>query len=81
MSGVTTPPPRDRHEFTAAETAELLSALDERLRARGVAASIFVVGGAAIAANRTRRDRLTQDVDALTQDTVPRRSHGSAACP
>ena len=39
-----------RHEFTAAETADLLDELDVRLRRRGVAASIFVVGGAAIAA-------------------------------
>ena len=59
-----------RHEFTAEETTELLGELDARLRARGVAASIFVVGGAAIAANHTRRDRVTQDVDALTRDTV-----------
>lgn len=59
-----------RHEFTAEETAELLGELDARLRARGVAASIFVVGGAAIAANHTRRDRVTEDVDALTRDSV-----------
>jgi hypothetical protein len=61
---------RRRHEFTAEETEELLGELDARLRARGVAASIFVVGGAAIAANHTRRERLTEDVDALTRDTV-----------
>jgi hypothetical protein len=59
-----------RHEFTAAETADLLDELDVRLRRRGVAASIFVVGGAAIAANQTRRDRVTEDVDALTRDTA-----------
>jgi hypothetical protein len=58
-----------RHEFTAAETADLLDELDVRLRRRGVAASIFVVGGAAIAA-KTRRDRATEDVDALTRDTA-----------
>jgi hypothetical protein len=65
---------RRRHEFTAEETAEetaeLLDELDARLRHRDVAASIFVVGGAAIAANHTRRDRITEDVDALTRDTV-----------
>lgn len=61
-----TPP---RHEFTAEEVAELLGALDARLRARGTAASIFVVGGAAIAANHTRRERVTEDVDALTRDS------------
>ena len=59
-----------RHEFTAEETADLLDELDARLRRRGVAASIFVVGGAAIAANHTRRDRVTEDVDALTRDTA-----------
>lgn len=59
-----------RHEFTSEETAELLGELDARLRARGIAASIFVVGGAAMAANHTRRDRLTEDVDALTRDNV-----------
>ena len=61
---------RRRHEFTAEETAELLDELDARLRERGVAASIFIVGGAAIAANHTRRERVTEDVDALTRDTV-----------
>jgi hypothetical protein len=59
-----------RHEFTAEEAAALLDELDARLRRRGVAASIFVVGGAAIAANHTRRDRVTADIDALTSDTV-----------
>jgi hypothetical protein len=59
-----------RHEFTAEEAAALLDELDARLRQRGIAASIFVVGGAAIAANHTRRDRLTEDIDALTSDTV-----------
>jgi len=58
-----------RHEFTAAETADLLDELDVRLRRRGVAASIFVVGGAAIAA-KTRRDRVTEDVDAVTRGTA-----------
>lgn len=61
---------RRRHEFTAEETNQLLAELDARLRQRGVAASIFVVGGAAIAANQTLRDRITEDVDALTRDTV-----------
>lgn len=61
---------RPRHEFTLEETTELLDELDTRLRQRGIAASIFVVGGAAIAANQTRRARITEDVDALTRDTV-----------
>ena len=61
---------RQRHEFTAEKVAELLDALDARLQERGVAASIFVVGGAAIAANRARRERVTEDVDALTRDSA-----------
>jgi len=61
---------RRRHEFTLEDTTELLNELDTRLRQRGIAASIFVVGGAAIAANRTRRTRITEDVDALTRHTV-----------
>lgn len=56
------------HEFDARLTRELLSDLDQRLRARGVAAAVFVVGGAAIAATGIRAGRLTQDVDALTRD-------------
>ncbi|MGL5818000.1 MAG: hypothetical protein ACRCYR_10580 [Phycicoccus sp.] len=59
-----------RHEFTADQVAELLAELDARLCQRGVRASIFVVGGAAIAANRTRRQRVTEDVDALTRDAA-----------
>ncbi len=61
---------RPRHEFTAEETAGLLAELDARLRQRGVGSSIFVVGGAAIAANHALRERVTEDVDALTRDTV-----------
>ncbi|MBB3043695.1 hypothetical protein [Nocardioides soli] len=56
------------HEFDAKLTTELLSELDQRLRVRGVAAAVFVVGGAAIAATGIRAGRLTQDVDALTRD-------------
>jgi len=59
-----------RHEFTAAEIVDLLDELDARLRRRGVAASIFVVGGAAIAVNHAGRDRVTEDVDALTRGTA-----------
>lgn len=56
-----------RHEFTASEIQELLSALDGRLRDRGVAASVFVVGGAAIAATGIREDRVTVDIDGITR--------------
>ncbi len=58
------------HQFTAEETAELFAELSARLRERGVAASIFVVGGAAIAATHARSGRLTEDVDALTRSEV-----------
>lgn len=59
-----------RHRFAAEEAAALLGELDARLRERGVAASVFVVGGAAIAATEARSRRLTEDVDALTHDEV-----------
>ena len=59
---------KERHEFSADEVAGLLAQLSERLRRRGVAASIFVVGGAALAAAGVRRDRLTEDVDAIAQE-------------
>ncbi len=61
---------RGGHEFSAEEVVELLAELDARLRRRGVAESIFVVGGAAIAATGVRSGRLTEDVDALTRSAV-----------
>lgn len=61
---------RPRHEFNAEEITELLAELDARLRQRGVAASIFVVGGAGIAATGARGGRLTEDVDAITHDPI-----------
>ena len=73
-----------RHEFTAEETADLLDELDARLRRRGVAASIFVVGGAAIAANRravTGSPRMSTRSPATPQSSRrPRRWPGSAVC-
>lgn len=58
------------HEFDAAEAAELLGELDRRLRERGAAAAVFVVGGAAVVAAGLREGRLTTDIDALTDDAV-----------
>lgn len=58
------------HEFTAKETGDLLDELGVRLRERGVAASIFVVGGAAIAVNHSRLGRVTQDIDGLANSSV-----------
>jgi hypothetical protein len=58
----------ERHEFNASEVAELLTELDRRLRRRGVPASAFVVGGAAVAVTGIRDGRLTQDVDVITDE-------------
>ncbi|MBK5306859.1 MAG: hypothetical protein JJD92_09255 [Frankiaceae bacterium] len=44
--------------------------VDRRLKRRGASAAVFVVGGAAIAATGIRGDRLTADIDALTDDPV-----------
>lgn len=58
----------ERHEFNASEVAELLAELDRRLRRRGVSASVFVVGGAAVAVAGIRGGRLTEDVDVVTDE-------------
>lgn len=57
----------DKVEFDRDDVRELLSELDRRLRDRGTSASVYVVGGAAIALSiaDTRR---TQDVDAVVSD-------------
>ena len=51
-------------ELDAAAMRALLAELDARLRERGVAASIYVVGGAAMAL-AYGRDDVTPDIDAL----------------
>lgn len=51
--------------FTREDIESLLDALEARLRARGVAASVYIVGGAAIALRGISSDRRTGDVDAL----------------
>lgn len=51
-------------ELDANAMRDLLTELDTRLRARGVAASVYVVGGAAMAL-AYGREHLTPDVDAL----------------
>ncbi|WP_432504747.1 hypothetical protein [Kineococcus arenarius] len=58
------------HEFDADLISRLLADLDRRLRQRGAAASLFIVGGAAIAASGIRGRRLTEDVDALARQDV-----------
>lgn len=59
-----------RNEFSAAEIIDLLSELDKRLRTRGSSASVFVVGGAAIAVTSGDNPRRTEDIDAITRDEV-----------
>jgi hypothetical protein len=51
-------------ELDAKAMRVLLAELDERLRERGVAASVYVVGGAAMAL-AYGRDGVTPDIDAL----------------
>jgi hypothetical protein len=57
-----------RYEFTASEIIDLLAELDRRLKTRGVPASIFIVGGAAIAVTSDGNPRRTEDIDAITRD-------------
>jgi hypothetical protein len=57
-----------RNEFTAAEIVDLLAELDKRLKMRGISASVFVVGGAAIAVTSNDNPRRTEDIDAITHD-------------
>jgi len=51
-------------ELDAEKMRELLAQLDERLKARGVKASVYVVGGAAMALEYGRAE-LTPDIDAI----------------
>lgn len=55
--------------FDRRRTEELLRLLDTRLRARGVSASIYLVGGAAIALT-VHESRRTADLDVLVSDPV-----------
>ena len=55
---------RGAHEFTREDIEDLLAALGARLQARGVAATVYVVGGAAIVLRDLSSDRRTADVDA-----------------
>ena len=59
------------NEFTSAEVRRLLGLLDAELERRGIAAYLYVVGGAAIALTHDT-SRRTQDVDAamVPQDDV-----------
>lgn len=58
------------YEFSADEVVDLLAQLDMRLQRRGVAASVFVVGGAAVVVAGVRNERLTEDVDAVGSNPI-----------
>lgn len=55
-------------DFDAAHIRELLDELDQRLRSAGIAATVYVVGGAAISLHLPNTDRRTQDIDGITTD-------------
>lgn len=56
-------------EFDRAQIERLLGLLDERLQARGVRGSVYVVGGAAMAVTVSDQRR-TVDIDAVVSDQV-----------
>ena len=56
---------RGADEFTRDDIEDLLATLGARLQARGVAATVYVVGGAAIVLRDLSSDRRTADIDAL----------------
>ena len=53
-----------RRELTADQVRDLLAELGRRLKAKGVDATVYIVGGAAIALEMDAR-RVTADVDAI----------------
>lgn len=71
------------HEFTAEEIEDLLGELDERLKRHSLSASVFIVGGAAIAVNSRANPRRTEDVDAImrrdVQDSLLAEAHVMAS--
>ena len=52
------------HAFDRSEIRSLLTELGDRLEAKGVQATLYVVGGAAVAINLDTR-RVTRDIDAV----------------
>ena len=69
-----------RRELSAADIGALLDELGRRMQARGVEATVYIVGGAAIALEMDTR-RVTTDVDALfhPETTVRRQAEAIAA--
>ena len=53
-------------DLDADQIRELLDELDRRLRTDGVAATLYIIGGAAVALQLPDADRRTQDIDGLT---------------
>lgn len=53
-------------ELDAPRIRELLGELDRRLSAVGIAATVYVVGGAAISLQLSHEQRRTYDIDAIT---------------
>lgn len=59
----------DGTEFSRERIEQLFARLDERIRARGISASLYVVGGAALAMGTMGR-RLTRDIDVAYLDAA-----------
>ncbi len=55
-------------DLDAERIRQLLDELDQRLRTAGIAATVYVVGGAAISLHLPDADRRTQDIDGITTD-------------
>ena len=66
-----------RRELTADDVRELLTELGRRLQAKGVAATVYVVGGAAIALEVDAR-LVTADVDAVFHPETTVRAEAEA---
>ncbi|KGN38076.1 DUF6036 family nucleotidyltransferase [Knoellia subterranea] len=56
-------------DFDAVRIRQLLDELDQRLRSAGIAATVYVVGGAAISLHLPNSDRPTQDIDGITTES------------
>ena len=69
-------------DLDAAQIRQLLDELDQRLRAAGIAATIYVVGGAAISLHLPDTDRWTQDIDGIHPARQVRECswHHSSSC-
>lgn len=55
-------------DLDAERIRQLLDELDQRLRTAGIAATVYVVGGAAISLHLPDADRRTRDIDGITTD-------------